>query len=121
MKDPDKESISKRPLYIKVPPEESSRIVTSSPALTLIIWGIKFIPTEHALNSQVMGKDWLAGEVCGRKELLILLMCSSICLLDLSFHGRNFDHIFSILACCSSFKKIWKDMVMVWIGNCSSF
>jgi hypothetical protein len=66
----------------------------------------------------VMGKDWLAGEVRDVEELLILLMCSSIRLLDSSFHARNSDRIFSNLACCSSFKKNWKDMVIVWIGDC---
>jgi len=66
----------------------------------------------------VMGKDWLAGEVRGGDELLILLMCSSIRLLHSSFHARNSDHIFSSLAYCSAFTKIWKDIVMGWIGDC---
>jgi hypothetical protein len=60
-----------------------------------------------------MGRDWPAGEVRGRKKLLILLTCSSICLLDLSFHTRKSNRIFSSLACCSAPKKIWKDIVRV--------
>jgi len=65
-----------------------------------------FFLTEATSEVGVMGKDWLAGEVQGGEELLILLMYSSIRLLDSSFHGRNSDRIFSSLACCSSFKKI---------------
>lgn len=38
-------------------------------ALTMIIWGIKFVPIESALDSPVLGKDWLVREVCGRKKL----------------------------------------------------
>jgi hypothetical protein len=49
-----------------------------------------------------MGGDWLAGE--GR---------SSICLLNLSFHTRKSNCVFSSIACCFAPKKIWKDMVMV--------
>jgi hypothetical protein len=90
----------------------------SLPALTLIIWGIKFVPTELALNSPVLGKDWLVGEVRGGEKLSILFLISSIRLLDSSFHTRNSDRIFSSLACFSSFQKDWKDMVMVWIGDC---
>jgi hypothetical protein len=65
-----------------------------------------------------MGRDWLAGQVRGREKLLILLMWPSICLLDLFFQTRKSNRIFSSLACCSAPKKIWKDMVMVWIGGC---
>jgi len=65
-----------------------------------------------------MGKDWLAEEGHGGEKLLILLMCSSICLLNLSFHTRKSNRIFSSFACCSAPKKILKDMVMVWINDC---
>jgi hypothetical protein len=66
-----------------------------------------FFVTVVAGGVGVMGGDWLAGE--GR---------SSICLLNLSFHTRKSNRIFSSFACCSAPKKILKDMVMVWINDC---
>jgi hypothetical protein len=60
----------------------------------------------------VMGKDWLALEARGGDKLLIFLICSSLFLVNFSFHARNSDRIFSSLACCSALKKIWKDMVV---------
>jgi hypothetical protein len=59
----------------------------------------------------VIGKDWLAGEGHGADKLLIFLMYS-LFLLNFSFHVRNSYRVFSCLACCSTLKKIWKDMVM---------
>lgn len=41
-----------------------------------------FFVTVAAGEVVVMGKDWLGGEVRGGKELIIILMCSSIRLLD---------------------------------------
>jgi hypothetical protein len=49
-----------------------------------------------------MGRNWLAGEGRGGEKLLILLMCSSICLLNLSFHTRKSNRIFYSLTCCSA-------------------
>jgi len=60
----------------------------------------------------VMSKDWLVGEGRGGNQLLIFLICSSIFLVNFTFHARNPDRIFSSFACCSALKKIWKDMVM---------
>jgi hypothetical protein len=65
----------------------------------------------------VMGNDWLARVGHGGEKLSIYLICSSIFLLAFSFHMRNSDRIFSIFARYSSFQKIWKDIVMVWIGE----
>jgi len=73
--------------------------------LLLLLLFLSFFVTGAAGEVGVMGKDWLAGEVRGGEELLILLMCSSIRLQDSSFHARNSDCIFSSLAYCSSFKK----------------
>jgi hypothetical protein len=66
----------------------------------------------------VMGKDWLAGKWRDGDKLLIFLICSSIFFMNFSFHAMNYDRIFSIIACCSTLNKIWKDMVMAWIGDC---
>jgi hypothetical protein len=48
-------SLTTRPFGLEISPEKSGGIMKSSVAKTLIIWGIKSVPTETALDSPVMG------------------------------------------------------------------
>jgi hypothetical protein len=51
-----------------------------------------------ATDCGVMGEDWLTGAEHGGEKLSIILICSSIFLVNFSFHAIDSDRIFSIIA-----------------------
>jgi hypothetical protein len=57
-----------------------------------------------AVGRGVMGEDWLTEVEHGGEKLSIILICSSIFLVNFSFHAMNSNRIFYILACTSTVK-----------------
>jgi CDP-diglyceride synthetase len=58
-----------------------------------------------AASCGVMGRDWLIRAACGREKLSVILIHSSIFLVNFSIYSMNSDRIFSILARSTAVKE----------------